>query len=81
MSEVRIVKFNLKTFSQDYVISFESRDDSLRETLEFEFSSFYSTSSDSIKEGIKKFFSKCPLVSDHQCLQGFLLKEGLHFSM
>jgi hypothetical protein len=62
MSEVKVVKFNLKTFSQDYIFYEEVKDKEQKRSLEEDFKVFYVGASDNIKLSVIKYLEGCPLV-------------------
>jgi hypothetical protein len=79
MSEVRTVKFNLKTFTQDYVFLKEENNKEELGLLEEGFNDFYIKCRSQVKRQVDRFFFKCPLVLDNPSLKAFLEKQGVDF--
>lgn len=79
MSEVRVVKFNLKTFAQDYLFLREEGNQDDLDKLEGRFNKFYTGCSVNIKSQVDTFLFNCPIVLETPSLKGFLEKTGVNF--
>lgn len=67
--EVRVVKFNLKVFIEDFIFAKESKDKVARESLEEVFRKEYENSSQIVREGMEKFITTSKIASESKDLQ------------
>lgn len=81
MAEVKVIKFNLLQFCQDYVFCYQNNmyEDTL--SLEIDFLRFFTNTKGEIRERTESFLKKSDYVKENSFLRDFLSKHGVDFSI
>ena len=68
--EIRTVKYNLKSFIEEYIILHESKDKEGEEKLLEDFNNEFIKSSDVVKQGMQMFLFNSKIAKEYKVLQG-----------
>ena len=68
--EIRTVKYNLKSFIEEYIILHESKDKEGEEKLLEDFNNEFIKSSDVVKQGMQMFLFNSKIAKEYEVLQG-----------
>ncbi len=72
MKNTRIVKFNIKSFIDNYILAVEVDDSELLESTKKEFKGVYSRGDSKVRDGMRTFVMGAPISSDYPSLLKFV---------